>query len=125
MSHVCTRIDSDERTTIAQAAADILGVDADRLIITRWDETFPNTGGPSRDAGVVVGRAFTGFEVMGFEGTSTMRKIKCCVFPHQPQKNVWDEWSGTPGDHAWSKEAFDWETRSMPKPPYTRPGRLR
>ena len=106
MRPVSTRIDQATRDQLTRQAAEILGVPTADVFVHAWDEMFPNTGGPARQRGMVVGQAFTPFEVLGFEADAAARKIKCCVYPHNLERNVWENWSGTPDDHVWTKEEF-------------------
>ena len=81
-------------------AARLLNVSPDSITASQWDEQFSNTGGPSRNKGAVVGRAFSWFEVLGFESSETQAKVKCCYLPTE----TWDVWNGVLDAGPWNRE---------------------
>lgn len=64
----------------------------------KWVEVFPTTAGPRWGKNVIAGRAFTAFEIFGFnDKNNNDNKIKYC-----PKASVWLKWNGKLNDNNWT-----------------------
>lgn len=98
------RLTPEQMEPYKKKAADLLKVPVESIRSHQWDEIFPNTGGPSRKRGGIVGHAFSWFEILGFESQETEAKVKCSYRGEE----VWDLWDGNPDKSSWnSKNPFE------------------